>query len=331
MNISRFDLWAQQKDFSIFMMCLILIMSLPVLKNFLFYDKLIIEFWIYHVNNTRERRKRNIQMIDSINNEEQPIQNNKQNSQRDEISESDYRRLLLISLGTCANPNCNCALIREDGSYIGQAAHICAARPGGPRYDENQTPEQRKSIDNFILLCNNCHRMIDDKAAWTKYSVEKLKDWKKQHETRCLEIRSKEFAQLSVRNLDIAAMEIIRHLDKTCIANNTFKLMNIQSKMDKHFFSPSSRFLVKNTVGISFAIKEYLDERTSEDDEFTNQIRFGILSVYYKAMSDGYKNDDLFTKTLADLRLGIKDIAQETAIIALCVYYMEHCDLFSEE
>lgn len=306
-------------------------MSLTVLKNFLFYDKLIIEFWIYHVNNTRERRKRNIQMIDSINNEEQPIQNNKQNSQRDEISESDYRRLLLISLGTCANPNCNCALIREDGSYIGQAAHICAARPGGPRYDENQTPEQRKSIDNFILLCCNCHRMIDDKTAWINYSVETLKEWKENHETRYRENRSKEFTQLSVKNLDIAAMKIIQHMDEKCIANNSFKLMKIQSKMDKHSFSHNSRFLVKSSVGISSSIKEYLDERTSEDDEFTNQIRSGILSVYYNAMSNGYKDDDLFTKILADLRLGIKDFAQETAIIALCVYYMEHCDLFSEE
>ena len=35
-------------------------------------------------------------------------------------------------------------------SSIGEASHICAAAPGGKRYDPTMTPEERSSIDNCI-------------------------------------------------------------------------------------------------------------------------------------------------------------------------------------
>ena len=44
---------------------------------------------------------------------------------------------------------------------IGEGAHITARSPGGPRYDENLTKDERSSIDNCIILCCNCHTKID--------------------------------------------------------------------------------------------------------------------------------------------------------------------------
>ncbi|NWK46425.1 hypothetical protein [Ralstonia pickettii] len=44
---------------------------------------------------------------------------------------------------------------------VGKAAHIKAAAPGGPRYDPNQTPEERSSIRNGIWVCANCSDEID--------------------------------------------------------------------------------------------------------------------------------------------------------------------------
>jgi hypothetical protein len=59
---------------------------------------------------------------------------------------------------------------------IGVAAHITAASPGGARYDDSLTPEQRKDAQNGIWLCQNCANLVDNDE--TQFSVEYLKAWK---------------------------------------------------------------------------------------------------------------------------------------------------------
>lgn len=59
---------------------------------------------------------------------------------------------------------------------IGVAAHITAASPGGARYDDCLTPEQRKDARNGIWLCQNCAKLVDNDE--TQYSVEYLRAWK---------------------------------------------------------------------------------------------------------------------------------------------------------
>ena len=56
---------------------------------------------------------------------------------------------------------------------IGEGAHICAASPGGVRYDPQQTSEERRSYDNGIWLCGTCHTKVD--ADPVTYSVSELR------------------------------------------------------------------------------------------------------------------------------------------------------------
>lgn len=85
----------------------------------------------------------------------------------------------------CSNPDCKDITVRshsdpEKSSNNGVAAHICAAAPGGPRYDPQQTPEERSSINNAIWLCHSCSDIVDKDAK--KYTEEVLHEWKKLHE-----------------------------------------------------------------------------------------------------------------------------------------------------
>jgi hypothetical protein len=41
-----------------------------------------------------------------------------------------------------------------------EAAHIKSGRPGGPRYDPNQIPEECCHFDNLILLCGVHHKCV---------------------------------------------------------------------------------------------------------------------------------------------------------------------------
>ncbi|HTT82688.1 MAG TPA: hypothetical protein VMF67_04345 [Rhizomicrobium sp.] len=57
------------------------------------------------------------------------------------------------------------------------ASHVCAAAPGGPRYDANMTREQRCSADNGIWLCQDHAHAVD--APDSKFTVEELREWKR--------------------------------------------------------------------------------------------------------------------------------------------------------
>ncbi len=107
---------------------------------------------------------------------------------RDNFTEPTKRALAKRVAYLCSNPGClkltiGPASSSEDESVcIGEAAHITAAAPGGPRYDASLTIEERRSILNAIWLCSICSKVIDTDEA--TYPVELLKKWKSEAEKR---------------------------------------------------------------------------------------------------------------------------------------------------
>jgi hypothetical protein len=80
----------------------------------------------------------------------------------------------------CSNPDCRAPTSGPDGgggvTNTGVAAHITAASPGGARYDETLTPDQRSDISNGIWLCQTHAKLIDDDES--TYTTAVLNDWK---------------------------------------------------------------------------------------------------------------------------------------------------------
>lgn len=58
----------------------------------------------------------------------------------------------------------------------GVAAHITAASPGSPRFDETLTAQTRSEITNGIWLCQTHAKLIDDDEL--TYTPAVLRDWK---------------------------------------------------------------------------------------------------------------------------------------------------------
>src|SRR5436309_10811670 len=80
----------------------------------------------------------------------------------------------------CSNPACKQLTSgpQEDplGSInVGVAAHVTAASPEGPRYNPTLTPEQRRSPENGIWLCQNCAKLVDNDP--NRYTVHVLNEW----------------------------------------------------------------------------------------------------------------------------------------------------------
>ncbi|WP_156885135.1 hypothetical protein [Oribacterium sp. NK2B42] len=110
-------------------------------------------------------------------------------SNRDEFTDKIKSVLYERVGGICSNPNCNHVTSgphtdSEKRASIGVAAHITAASEGGPRYNKTLTSKERAATENGIWLCNSCATLIDKDAE--RYSVEKLKAWKKRAEERQL-------------------------------------------------------------------------------------------------------------------------------------------------
>lgn len=96
---------------------------------------------------------------------------------------STVKRLHTLSGNQCAAPDCGRPLIARDShTIISKICHIEAASSDGPRYNPNMTDDERRHFNNLILLCDECHSIIDNKKNESEYPVLLLKKWKKDHE-----------------------------------------------------------------------------------------------------------------------------------------------------
>lgn len=104
---------------------------------------------------------------------------------RDEFTEKTKRVIQDRAGNRCSNPECRVLTSGpnahpEKSTRTGVTAHIAAASPGGPRYNPNQTSDQRQSAENGIWLCQNCGHFVD--TDFLNYSVDLLYKWKSQAE-----------------------------------------------------------------------------------------------------------------------------------------------------
>jgi hypothetical protein len=127
---------------------------------------------------------------------------------RDNFSAKIIRDLERRVNGRCSNPDHRVPTsgpsgAHEDSVNIGVAAHICAAAPGGPRYDPGMTRAERSSIANGIWLCQNCAGLIDRDIH--TYTVAVLKQWRRSAELRAKE----ELGQIPISREQYDAMHSV--------------------------------------------------------------------------------------------------------------------------
>lgn len=88
--------------------------------------------------------------------------------------------------GRCEFDGCNTYLLSHHLTHVlgnfAEMAHIVAFKPDGPRGQEQLRPEYINNIDNLMLLCPPCHKLIDDHPE--NYKRETLEKYKLDHEQR---------------------------------------------------------------------------------------------------------------------------------------------------
>jgi hypothetical protein len=107
---------------------------------------------------------------------------------RDDFTPNDKRIMAERVSWKCSFPGCGRNTVGPNSGDStkkinnGIAAHIHAAAPGGPRYNAQMTPDERRHISNGIWMCRDHGNLID--ADYTEYSASTLRDWKSQAEKR---------------------------------------------------------------------------------------------------------------------------------------------------
>jgi hypothetical protein len=67
---------------------------------------------------------------------------------------------------------------------IGELAHNVGWSPKSPRGQSALNDIERAKPENLLLLCDPCHKAIDADANLDRYSVERLRQYKQEHEAR---------------------------------------------------------------------------------------------------------------------------------------------------
>ncbi|WP_172591445.1 hypothetical protein [Shewanella xiamenensis] len=99
------------------------------------------------------------------------------------------RRLFASSAGYCQNPSCSKKLFDEANGkkfLIAELAHVFAAQDDGPRANVKLSEEERGAFENLIVLCANCHTMVD--KAPDAFPDSMMRRWKRDHEQKLLNL-----------------------------------------------------------------------------------------------------------------------------------------------
>lgn len=96
------------------------------------------------------------------------------------------RMLWAVSAGICEFRGCTNRLfthhVTNENVNLAEQAHIYAFSEGGKRYSRLLPRSKINDIDNLMLVCDSCHKLID--SSNTNYSAEELLNMKKEHEER---------------------------------------------------------------------------------------------------------------------------------------------------
>lgn len=140
-------------------------------------------------------------------------------------SPKTIKKLYAFSLNRCYNPNCYESIGLKEDTILGEIAHIKSYSKSGDRYDETLSDKDKNSYNNLLVLCPNCHKMVDDNPE--KYTVDLLYDWKSKREYEAINnniIKNPTLLEIAIRKIS----EI--DLDITNYSSNT-NIFDIESKI----------------------------------------------------------------------------------------------------
>lgn len=109
-----------------------------------------------------------------------------------DIKPATEKMLWAVSAGICEFKGCQnklfCHHVTKENVNLSEKAHIYAFSEGGKRASLLRFSPKINDINNLMLVCDRCHKLIDSED--TDYSAEELIAMKKEHEERIAKLVS---------------------------------------------------------------------------------------------------------------------------------------------
>lgn len=210
-------------------------------------------------------------------------------------------------------------------------AHICAASPGGPRYDLSMSDQQRGSADNLLYLCGPHHDAVD--AQLELHTVQFLRDAKQAHEARVARAVRAGLGNVSYAELALVCSVLVGAAESPAVVPVDIALP-VQQKIQLNMLGPSVVELI--TAGLSQAerVASFIAFQTELSPGFGKRLAARSKSDYYSALAAGLQPDEVFDYLVqrASDNAGVQDTARHhAAALAVISYLFEICEVFERE
>ncbi|NRB11304.1 MAG: hypothetical protein HRU35_06825 [Rickettsiaceae bacterium] len=236
------------------------------------------------------------------------------------------RKLDTLSSNQCTAPSCNNPLIAKDKeTNLSKICHIEAVSPGGARFNPDMTDDDRRHYNNLILLCDECHRIIDNPINELNYTVGLLKEWKKEHELKRLTTFNSNISLLKpiIKAISNLSLDEVKNLDDTTL------VFNIQHKIDYNSII-RNKFLIENYkiyyTKINTLYNELEKQGSFKQENFLRNIRNMYLKIKGKYVNNESNPLKIIQENSDNI---IEDLEQE--LIDCCVSYNTESEIYHED
>jgi len=213
----------------------------------------------------------------------------------------------------------------EDCDYlIGKMAHIEGENPGSARYNQNMTDKDRNKYENLILLCPNCHDIIDNDP--NKYTANKIKQSKKDHENWVGDSLRAHMPHVSFAELEI----VVKYLTSAPIpeSGSSINVIPPGEKIKRNNLSTE----VANSITVGMLqvklVKDYLNK--NPDIQFAERLKAGFTNRYMELKNEGLASDALFYELLNFTSHNPHDFTSTAAGLSVLTYFFELCEVFEK-
>ena len=216
-----------------------------------------------------------------------------------QYTQTTLKRLFLLSCNQCAAPDCEKSLeARDERTIIAKICHIEAASSDGPRFNPDMTDDERRDFDNLILLCDECHSIIDNKDNENKYTVDLLKQWKRDHENKCR--NNKLISNPTLLNQAINAIASIELEDN--MDSNSLNVFKIDEKIEYNSIK-EYRYLIEEYSKYYGKLNSLYDELEKQGSFKKEKLLRIIRNLYLKIKGEivnGKENELIIIQNNSD-------------------------------
>lgn len=241
---------------------------------------------------------------------------------------ADRALLWSRSGGMCCFPGCDVVCVEEaqneDASAtIGQFGHIEGSSDEGPRPNPSLSERERDQYTNLILLCPNHHRLVD--VFDSTYTVEELRRWKGDRESRLREFLTQEMGQVSFTELDVITKALVSN---TPDPPTSISLIPPQDKLERNGLTAQTGYWVTAGIVLSKQVSDFVKRMSLIDETFIGRLTNGFIDEYQRQRQAGLEGDALFEAMRLFSFQGLYGYQYQSAGLAVLVYLFEICDVF---